>query len=62
MINTYIEIKVFVMKLGHMLFKTALFMKYNVIFSCFIIVEITRGFILKVVHIFLRVPYLFQMF
>lgn len=44
-----------------MLFKTALFMKY-VIFSCFIIVEITRGFILKVVHIFLRVPYLFQMF
>lgn len=45
-----------------MLFKTALFMKYNVIFSCFIIVEIIRGFILKVVHIFLRVPYLFQMF
>lgn len=32
MINTYIEIKVFVMKLGHMLFKTALFMKYNKLF------------------------------
>lgn len=45
------------MKLGHMLFKTTLFMKYNKLFLVvLLIVEIIRGFILKVVHIFLWVP------